>query len=78
MVENLNEDRLQPSIIRYAFHSLVLVIFISIAYGNGFISSIIQSVVVDTKAYEIFFVIELATPMWKFLVFLWGLGAQCA
>ena len=44
--------------------------------GKGLISAVSLSVGVHPKPYEVFSVTELATILGKFLVFLWGLGAQ--
>ena len=46
MLEKLNRDLHQPSEIRYASYPLLLDAFISLAYWNGLIFGVIQSVVV--------------------------------
>ena len=53
VVENLNGDLIQPSRIRYVSYPLVLAAFISLAYWNGLISGVIQSIVVYPKPWEI-------------------------
>ena len=49
MLEKLNGDLHQLSIIRYASYPLVLDVFISLVYWNGLISGVIQYVVVHPK-----------------------------
>ena len=49
MFEKLNEDLNQPFEIRYASYPLMLDAFISLAYWNGLIYGVIQSVVVHPK-----------------------------
>ena len=49
LLEKLNGDLHQPSGIRYASYPLVLDVFISLAYWNGLISGVIQSIVVYPK-----------------------------
>ena len=49
MLEKLNGDLLQPSRIKYVLYPLLLEAFVSLAYWNGLISGVIQSVVVYPK-----------------------------
>ena len=49
VLEKINEDLHQPSVIRYNSYPLVLDAFISLVYWNGLISGVIQSIVVHPK-----------------------------
>ena len=53
VLENINGDLHQPSRIRYASYTLVLDVFIALAYWRkGLIYGVIQSVVVHPKPKE--------------------------
>ena len=52
-VEKLNGDLHQPSVIRYASYPLVLDAFISLAYWNGLVYGVTQSVLVHPKPHEV-------------------------
>ena len=57
----------------------MLYFLIVLAYWERLISSGIMFVVVSPSHRNFFFITELATPLGSFLVvFLWGLGIQCA
>ena len=59
-------------------YPLVLYFLAALVYWERLISSVILSVVVPPSHMKFLSVTELATWLGKFLVFLWGLGAQCA
>ena len=58
---------------------LVLYVLFLLHIGKGLIFAVSLSIVVHPEPLDVFFVTELATPLGRFLVvFLWGLGIQCA
>ena len=68
-------NRLEQGTVLYP---LVLDLHTTLVYWKRLISSVILCIVVPPSHRNFISVTELATPLGMFLVFLWGLGAQCA